>query len=88
MDVDITTLSSKGQVVIPRHLRKQIGWREGQTLAVSMQDGLIVLKKINDELDADELRTLNEVKTAWREIAQGKCKRMSSDEFVTKLATW
>ena len=88
MDVDITTLSSKGQVVIPERLRRRIGWREGQALAVSMQDGLIVLKEISDPLEEEDLRTLKEIKEAWKEIAQGKCKHLSSDEFLAEIATW
>lgn len=46
-DVTLTRLSSKGQVVIPRSLRKELGLKEGESFAVTGKDDLIVLKKVD-----------------------------------------
>jgi AbrB family looped-hinge helix DNA binding protein len=88
MKNDLTRISSKGQVVIPQHIRNRIGLREGQPLAVSAQDGLIVLKKLDNEMTADDLRTLREIKDAWKDIAQGRARRMSSSDFLKEIAEW
>ena len=88
MEIDVTKLSSKGQIVIPEHIRKRIGWREGETVAVSLQDGLVVLKKIHDPLEVADLQTLQEIKEAWNEIAHGRCKRLTSDDFLREIARW
>lgn len=40
-----TRVSTKGQVVIPREARVSAGLREGDDLAVEVQDGAIVLRK-------------------------------------------
>ncbi|AEG61984.1 AbrB/MazE/SpoVT family DNA-binding domain-containing protein [Desulforamulus ruminis] len=37
-------ISSKGQIVIPAEARKKLNIKEGDTLAVSVEDGRIILK--------------------------------------------
>lgn len=44
--VELTKLSSKGQVVIPQHLRDELGLAEGQTFAVLGKEDMIILKKV------------------------------------------
>lgn len=43
---DITKVSTKGQVVIPRELREALGLGEGDSLQVEKVGDLLVLKKI------------------------------------------
>ena len=45
-DVKLTKLSSKGQVVIPRHVRDELGLKEGETFAVVGKEDTIILKKV------------------------------------------
>ena len=44
---EITTLSSKGQIVIPINLRQRLNLDSGATFAIFGQDDTIVLKKID-----------------------------------------
>ena len=44
--VELTRLSSKGQVVIPQHVRDELGLKEGETFAVVGKDDTVILKKI------------------------------------------
>ena len=46
MEVAMTRVSSKGQVVIPRELRDQAGLKVGEKLLVYGDKQTIVLKKI------------------------------------------
>ncbi len=46
MEAELTKVSSKGQIVIPKTIRKRIGLRSGETLAVFMTDSTIVMKKV------------------------------------------
>ncbi|MEI6208003.1 MAG: AbrB/MazE/SpoVT family DNA-binding domain-containing protein [Desulfuromonadales bacterium] len=39
-----TTLSSKGQIVIPRHIRENHGWKPGVRFSISEEGDVIVLK--------------------------------------------
>ena len=86
--MELTKMSSKGQVVIPQDIREQVGLSEGETLVVSAQDKLIVLKKIDNPLEAEDMRTLEEIKESWKEIAANKYKKMSSDEFLREISKW
>lgn len=88
MNIEITRLSSKGQVVIPNELREQIGLSEGQILAVSAKDKMIVLKKIDNPMEEEDLRTLSEIKEAWKEIGEGKYKKMDSNSFLKEISKW
>lgn len=88
MEIELTKISSKGQVVIPQEIRKKLGLNEGETLVVSVKDGLIVLKKVDGTLSEDDLNTLVEIREAWQEIESGKSKKMKSDDFLKEIIKW
>jgi AbrB family looped-hinge helix DNA binding protein len=87
MEIELTKISSKGQVVIPQRVREKLNLRDGETLAVSTEDDILVLKKIKNPLE-DDLETLNEIKEAWKEIEEGKYKRLTSDDFLKEIKKW
>jgi AbrB family looped-hinge helix DNA binding protein len=39
-----TRLSAKGQMVLPKRIREQLGWRQGQELEVDRQGDRIVVR--------------------------------------------
>lgn len=45
-EVELTRLSSKGQVVIPQHVRDELGLKEGETFVVLGKEDTIILKKV------------------------------------------
>jgi AbrB family looped-hinge helix DNA binding protein len=45
-DVEITRMSSKGQVVIPKRIRDKFGLRPGESFAVFGRKDTIILKKL------------------------------------------
>jgi AbrB family looped-hinge helix DNA binding protein len=45
---DIIKVSSKGQVVIPREIRKKLGVKGGEKLLVLTRDGDILLRKTKE----------------------------------------
>jgi antitoxin PrlF len=51
---DIIKVSSKGQIVIPREVRKKLGMKAGEKLLVLTRDGEIVLRK-TQELTMDDI---------------------------------
>ncbi len=87
MEIELTKMSSKGQVVIPQRVRELLKIKEGQTLAVSTEKDLVVLKKISNPLEED-LETIEEIKEAWREIESGKYKKLSSENFLKEIEKW
>jgi len=53
----ITTVSTKGQVVIPAEIRESAGIGPGTRIAVTLQNGRIVLEPVSEKL-VDQTRGL------------------------------
>ncbi len=86
---DFISISSKGQLVIPKSMRTALGVKEGDTFAANIVNNeLIVLKKVSISLSPEEVRSLQELQAAWNEIDSGKGKRMSKDAFLKELRKW
>lgn len=47
MNVEITTASSKGQIVLPANLRHELGVKKGMRFAVYGQGDTVILKKLD-----------------------------------------
>lgn len=45
--IEVTSMSSRGQVVIPLDIREQLGLREGEKFVVVGENDTVVLKKIS-----------------------------------------
>ena len=83
MESEITKISSKGQVVIPFSLRRKMGIREGESFIVSEKDNLIVLKKVEGSITEDDLDTIERIKEAWKDVEEGRFKKMEKEELLT-----
>ncbi|MFQ6136897.1 MAG: AbrB/MazE/SpoVT family DNA-binding domain-containing protein [Candidatus Hydrothermarchaeales archaeon] len=46
VDVEITKMSSKGQIVIPKKIRNEFGFRPGENFVVFGSKDTIILKKV------------------------------------------
>lgn len=44
---EIVTMSSKGQIVVPKELRKEFGLETGTNFAIFGKDDTLILKKVN-----------------------------------------
>lgn len=56
-EVLLTRMSSKGQIVVPKELRDELGLTSGQVFLMFGREGTIVLKKVNRPSD-DEFEAL------------------------------
>jgi AbrB family looped-hinge helix DNA binding protein len=83
--IDITKMSSKGQVVIPQELRRDIS--DGDKLVVIRNNDQIILKKADkfDKQIEEDIIVAKRVEAAWKEIEEGKYKRMSSEDFLKEI---
>ena len=83
--IDITKMSSKGQVVIPQELRED--FNEGDKIVVIRNNDQIILKKANkfDKQVEEDIIVAKRVEESWKEIEQGKFKRMSGKEFLKEI---
>ena len=87
-DMAVTIISSKGQIVIPNKVRKKLGIKDGNVFTITEKKGLIVLKKLDQKLTADDINTLQSIQQAWEEIEHGKGGSAKRSEFFKEFARW
>lgn len=85
---ELTRVSSKGQVVIPTKVRKKMRIKTGSVFAISAKKNLVVLKKLDKRMTEEDLRTLKSIEEAWKEIKEGKFRRMPVEDFLKELEKW
>lgn len=88
MDIGITKMSSKGQVVIPAELRGDI--KEGEKLLIIKSEDKIIMKKANklDKQLKEDLEFAGRTEEAWRRFKQGRFKTMSAEDFLKEIKKW
>ncbi|MBI5872432.1 AbrB/MazE/SpoVT family DNA-binding domain-containing protein [archaeon] len=85
----LTRVSSKGQLVIPKEIRRNLKIKEGDVFATTSSDhNLIILKKIRNPIMRKDLIILKEVEEAWKEIEEGRSKTMKKEEFLKEFNKW
>ncbi len=87
-EIEFTKASSKGQVVIPTRIRKKFGIKEGSVFAVAAQGDMIVLKKIESGVSAEDLKSLRLIEEAWKDIEEGRYSVRSKEAFFKELKEW
>ena len=85
VEIDTATISSKGQIVIPVSMRK--GIKEGDRFLVIKDKSSFLLKKASDldETFKEDLVVAKRVEEAWKEVEEGKYKRMSPEDFLQEI---
>jgi len=68
--MEITKISSKGQIVIPQKIRDQLNINEGSVMAVDTSNQMIILKKIDVDL-------VKQFKNSLADLKAGKVKRIA-----------
>ena len=88
MEIAITTVSSKGQVVIPVEMRD--GIREGEKLIIIKAGGQLIMKKAT-ELDRqlkEDLIFAKRTEEAYKRYEKGEFTSSSAEDFLKQLKTW
>ena len=88
MEVAITKMSSKGQVVIPAEMREDIP--EGEKLIIIQNNGQLIMKKANklEENLKDDLEFARRTEEAFRRIENGEGIKMGFDKFIDEMKKW
>jgi len=88
MDVAITKMSSKGQVVIPSDMREDI--QEGDRLIVIRNKDQIIMKQANrlDRNFKEDMEFAKKTEEAWKRIKAGKGIKMDFDSFIDDMKKW
>lgn len=83
--MEVTKLSSRGQIVIPEQMRR--GFEVGTPFVVERFNGLIVLKEV-EGLSLAEVKEMKELDRIWKDIDEGKGITLSKEEFFKEMDTW
>ncbi len=88
VDIDITRISSKGQIVIPQNMRK--GCKEGEKFVIIKNKKQLILKRAADfkkNLEED-LEFAKRTEEAWKRYEKGLFKSMDSGNFLKAIKKW
>lgn len=87
-NIDITKMSSKGQVVIPQSMRDNLS--EGDKLVVIKNKDQIILKKVEDfdKNIEEDLEFAKRTEEAYKRIEAGEGIKMDFDEFIEEMKKW
>lgn len=88
VNINITTISSKGQIVIPIDLRK--GMNAGDKMVIIRNGDQLILKKadaFSKNLEED-LEFARRTEEAWKSYEKGEFKEMEFDDFITEMKKW
>ena len=87
-DISITRLSSKGQIVIPKEMRKD--FKEGDKILLIKGEGRIVLKKASkmDEQLEEDLEFARRTEEAWKRIKTGEYISVDSKNLAEEMMKW
>ncbi|MDD2679076.1 MAG: AbrB/MazE/SpoVT family DNA-binding domain-containing protein [Candidatus Nanoarchaeia archaeon] len=88
MDVAITKMSSKGQVVIPSEMRKEI--KEGDKLLIIKNNGQLIMKKASylDKNLIEDIKFARETEKSWQDYEKGNFKKMNAKKFLKEIEKW
>jgi len=88
MNIDMTRLSSKGQIVIPREMRKNFS--EGEKLIIIQNGNQLILKKTNDfsENIKEDLEFAKRTEEAFRRVESGEFIKTNSENLFKEMDKW
>jgi len=88
MEIAITKLSSKGQVVIPAEMRRDL--KEGDKLILIKNDNQVIMKKASrlDKQLREDIEFARRTEKALKKYEKGEFIEMDFDEFIKKAKKW
>ena len=88
VNINITRMSSKGQIVIPIEMRGD--FKEGEKLVILKNKNQIILKKAKDfdKNIEEDLEFARRTEEAWKRIENGEGIEMDFDDFIKEMKKW
>lgn len=88
MEIAITKMSSKGQVVIPAEMREELNI--GDKIMIIQNNGQLILKKASrlDKNFKEDLEFARITEEALKRYEKGEFVELKSDTFLEELKKW
>jgi len=87
-EIDITRISSKGQVVIPFEMRKHL--KEGDKILIIKSGEQLILKKASklDKNFSEDLEFARRTEDAYKRHEKGDFVKMDFGNFIEEIKKW
>ena len=88
VEIDITKMSSKGQIVIPTEMRQ--GIEVGEKLMLVKDKEMIVVKKASqmNKYLKEDLEFARRTEEAYKRIGRGEGKSIPADKLLEEMSNW
>jgi len=88
VEFEISRLSSKGQIVIPTSMRKDL--KEGDKIIFIRDKNSLILKKASeiDEQLKEDLEFARRTEAAYKRIGAGEGRTMEFGRFIEEMKKW
>lgn len=88
VNISVTKMSSKGQIVIPANMRKNI--KAGDNLIIIKDDERIVIKKADKltEQMKEDLEFSRRTEEAYKRIESGEFISVDSENLFEEMSKW
>ena len=88
MEIALTRMSSKGQIVIPSELREDM--KEGEQLIIIKNDHQLILKKVStmDKNLKEDLEFAKRTEKAWERYEKGEFQTSTAKDFLKDFEKW
>lgn len=94
MEIEMSKIGERGQIVIPQEFRKELNVKTGEKILLFKTDSKIVLepvKKLKARVWQELKEDIIDAKIAekrWEEIKEGKVVKQTKKEFLKDLEKW
>jgi AbrB family looped-hinge helix DNA binding protein len=68
--MEVTKMSSKGQIVIPQKMRNELNMSEGSVIAIESMKNMVVIKRVDDDL-------VEQFKKGLEDLKAGRIRRVA-----------
>ena len=88
MDIGITKMSTKGQIVIPSDMRKE--FKVGEKLVVIKEGHRLIIKKASkmSKQMMEDIEFARRTEEAYKRHERGEFKTTDSKDFLKELKKW
>ena len=88
VNMSVTKMSSKGQIVIPSNMREDL--KEGDEILIIKDEGRLILKKVDNMTEEmkEDLEFAKRTEEAYKRHERGESIEMDFDDFIEEMKKW
>ena len=86
VEIGLTKLDNKGQIVIPTSMKDYFTKRE--KLFLLKNNSVFILRKMKETKNQEDLEFAVETENAWKRIEKGRVIKLDYDDFLKELVKW